>query len=285
MKTLLLVVALIVGFQLSAGAQTESMIPDTNTVKIIKTDQTELFGKVISQDAREVLFLTEDGRQIYIPQHMILKIEKTSAKEFSATGEYIGEDPFATRYTISTNGLPIRKGEHYINWTLAGPDIQLCYRDNLGVGVMTTWFATPVIGTIKYSHQISPKNHFAVGALIGTGSWAFPEFAGMLPYVSFSQGSRTRNFAISVGYVGLKNDEDSYSAALVGFGGLAKMNSKLSFVFDSMLIMDENDPVMLIMPSLRWHSKNNSAFQITFGGVWVDGDTAPFPMLNWFKIL
>lgn len=285
MKTILLTLSLFIGLISCTFSQVDAQIPDTMLVKINKTDGTGLFGKIISQDAREVLVLTEDGRQIYIPQHMIQSIEKTQPKDFSITGEYIGEDPFATRYTITTNGLPIRKGEHYINWTLAGPDIQLCFRDNLGIGVMTTWFATPVIGTVKYSHQISPKNHFAVGALIGTGSWAFPEFAGVLPYVAFSQGTRTRNFAISVGYVGLKYDEDTYSAALIGLGGLSKMNTKLSFVFDSMLILDENEPVAYIMPGLRWHTKTNSAFQITFGGIWVDGDTAPFPMLNWFKIL
>jgi hypothetical protein len=286
MKKFVLSIFLLVSLQLVAFSQYETTLPDTGKVIIIKTDKTEMVGTVISQDAREILFLTEDGRQIYIPQHTILKIEKITKADISATGEYIGEDRFATRYTISTNGLPIRRGEHYINWTLVGPDIQLCYRDNLGIGVMTSWFGTPVIGTVKYSHQLSEKNHIAVGALLGTGSWAMPEFAGMLPYVAFSQGTRTRNFAVSIGYVGIRDGQDTYSAGLIGLGGMAKMNAKLSLVFDSMVVMNgEDDPFALIMPGLRWHTNKNSSFQITFGGVVVGDDTIPFPMLNWFNIL
>jgi len=48
---------------------------DTSTYRIIKTDGGELIGQIQSQDAREILLLTKNNRQIYIPQHTIKKLK------------------------------------------------------------------------------------------------------------------------------------------------------------------------------------------------------------------
>ena len=116
-----------------------SLAKDTNTYIIVKNDGSQLIGKILSQDAREVLILTKDNRQIYIPQHVIKEITKIDSKKFNSAGDYIGEDKFATRYFITTNGLPIKKGEHYVQWNLFGPDFQFGIGEDLGIGIMTSW--------------------------------------------------------------------------------------------------------------------------------------------------
>ena len=59
---------------------------DTNRYKIIKTDGGELNGEIIKQDNRELLLKTIDGREVYIPQHLISKIVKLSPLELNEKG-------------------------------------------------------------------------------------------------------------------------------------------------------------------------------------------------------
>ncbi|MBN2807328.1 MAG: hypothetical protein JXR22_11785 [Prolixibacteraceae bacterium] len=213
---------------------------------IEKFDGVKFFGKVISLDDREVLIETEDLGRIYIPKHLIREISPVLVK---ADENYLTEELFATRYFITTNGLPIKKGENYIQWNLYGPDFQFGVADNFGVGVMTSWAAIPIIGTAKYSRNLGKNTSMALGLLAGTGSWAFPEFGLLLPYVSFTLGDRRNNLTFSTGYGKIFYQEDEYNyntgvsnevnrsegRFLLSIAGLAKINEKFSLVFDSFI--------------------------------------------------
>ena len=168
--------------------------------RIVKNDGGELIGKILQKDAREILVRTIDNREIYIPQHVIKELIPLKPGDFNARGSYVGEDPFSTRYFLTTNGLPVGKGNHYMQWSWLGPDIQFGLKNNIGVGLITTWVGIPLIATVKKSYSISDKSQFAIGALIGTGSWAAPKWGGALPYVTLSFGDRQRNVAFSAGY-------------------------------------------------------------------------------------
>ena len=100
-----------------------------------KFDGTKFIGTIISQDEREVLMDTKDMGRFYIPKHLIKEIKPIFQDE---KDHYLTEELFATRYFITTNGLPIKKGENYIQWNLYGPDFQFGVADNFGVGGMTS---------------------------------------------------------------------------------------------------------------------------------------------------
>ncbi len=217
---------------------------------VIKNDGTQFVGKLISRDAREVLIDTRNLGEIVIPMHEIREIREAKATELSATGEYIPAEVFSTRYFITTNGLSIEKGESYIQWNLYGPDFQFGVSDNLGVGVMTTWFGTPLIGTAKYSIDLPGNASAGVGLLAGTGSWAAPEFALLLPFGVFTLGDRVSNINFSFGYGGVFYKESNYDPIrhrdienrvsdgrfLFSIAGMAKAGKKLSLVFDSFIV-------------------------------------------------
>jgi len=105
MKVLIIIIGFLFVFQ-GVNAQVDTVsnsISDSSKVqtqlyKIIKTDGGELVGEIIEQDSREIFFKTHDGRQFYIPQHSIKEIVKLDAKEFNKQGNFVGEEPFATRY-------------------------------------------------------------------------------------------------------------------------------------------------------------------------------------------
>ena len=124
--TLILAMATSLSFSQTDSTATQQLAVKQDTVlhRITKTDGDKLIGIILKQDSREILLLTKDKREIYIPQHIIEKIEELSTSDFNNKGVFVGEDKFATRYFLTTNGLPIKKGDHYVQWNLFGPDFQ-----------------------------------------------------------------------------------------------------------------------------------------------------------------
>ncbi len=296
------------------------VVQDTNVYRIIKTDGQELIGTIVSSDAREVLFKTSDGREFYVPQHVIKEIVLVDSDNYNNRGEYVGEDKFATRYFITTNGLPIKKGEHYVQWNLFGPDFQFGLGENFGVGVMASWIGMPIIGTIKKSWELGEKTQFAVGGLVGTGTWIAPEWGGALPFATLSFGSRKSNIAFSAGYGAVWFGNGAEGRAITSVAGMVKIAPKVSLVFDSFILMpgqtetrtysstysqynsstgqyedhtetysyDVRKPLFaLIMPGVRWHVDDKRAFQFGFSGIVADNDVLPIPvpMVQWYRSL
>jgi len=307
MKTLFTTLLLLL-FSLSAYCQTDTSEMDEQTYRILQNDGTEIIGKILKKDAREILILTTDGREILVPQYVVKKIEAVSNTDFNAKGVYVGEDKFASRYFLTTNGLNIKKGEHYVQWNLFGPDVQFAVTDNLGVGAMTSWIGIPLIGTIKYSKEIDDNTHVAVGALVGFGSWLAPDIGGALPYGTLSFGNRTKNIAFTGGYGAVWVDGFTEGRALASVAGMAKISSKVSFVFDSFILLPGGERTVydwdyltgvgssyteprpgfaVLVPGLRWHQSEGTAFQFGFAGILADGEAipVPIPMVQWFRSL
>jgi hypothetical protein len=320
MKILLFLFSFICLSHFSISQNDTIAVQDTNTYRFIKTDGGELIGKILKQDEREVLILTTDNRKIYIPQHTIKEMVIVKTSDFNNKGEFIGEDKFATRYFITTNGLPMKKGEHYVQWNLFGPDFQFGLGENFGVGIMTSWVGMPIIGTIKKSWEINEKTQFAVGGLIGTGSWALPDWGGALPFGTLSFGNRSKNLAISGGYGAIWQNGDLKGRALTSIAGMIKISPKISLVFDSFILLagktetitntyqdyvynpsngqyelqnitytyqNSKPGFAMLIPGVRWHQEEGKAIQFGFTGVVAEGELLPIPipMVQWYRSL
>ncbi|MFT7344892.1 MAG: hypothetical protein ACI9XP_001481 [Lentimonas sp.] len=320
MKTIIILISFLCLSGISFTQNDTTVKQDTITYRFIKTDGGELIGKILSQDAREVLIVTKDNRKIYIPQHTIKEMVAVKNSDFNAKGDFIGEDKFATRYFITTNGLPIKKGEHYVQWNLFGPDFQFGLGKNLGVGIMTTWIGMPIIGTIKKSWEIGDNAQFALGGILGTGSWIAPDFGGALPFGTLSFGDRSANVAISGGYGAIWGDGETNGRTITSVAGMIKVSPKLSLVFDSFILLrgkketetytfqeyvynestnqyeyqqathtrDITKPgFALLIPGIRWHQEEGKAIQFGFSGAVIDGYVVPIPipMVQWYRSL
>lgn len=299
------------------GQQDTTTVCEKQLVKIIQTDKTELIGYILKEDEREIQFETQDGRRIFIPQYVIKEIVPIKDADFNVKGDYVGEDIFATRYFITTNGLPLKKGEHYVQWNLFGPDFQFAINERFGVGLMTSWLAVPIIGTAKYSFDINERSQFAVGALLGTSSWAAfsgANFGGVLPFATISHGDRKANIAVSAGYGAIWLGGDVSGRALTSIAGMIKVGPKISLVFDSFIVLKgrpeeytyteyiyNNQTMMydevqvtetrsapglaLLIPGIRWHQEEGKAFQFGFTGIASQGELfpVPIPMVQWYR--
>jgi len=150
MKNLLLLCYFIFVSLLSSA-----QISDTTKYSIVtKTDGKQFRGIIQSQDIREVIIKTNQLGLVAIPKHEIEDIKECEAEEIDEKSEL-----FSTRYFITTNGFPLRKKEAYVQFSLYGVDFQTAITNNINVGIMTSWIAIPVIGTIKYSKQVRSNLH------------------------------------------------------------------------------------------------------------------------------
>jgi hypothetical protein len=262
---------------------------DSSEYVVTQNDGNEINGRIVKNNPQELIIKTEDGRYVSIPQYRIKKITKLDP---NATDPDV-EDLFATRYFITTNGLPIKKGEHYAQLNLWGGDFQFGVGDNLGVGIMTSWIGAPLIGTIKKSWIINDHAQFAAGALVGTMSWFGWDKAGALPYATLSFGDRSKNVAISGGLGGVTGENrygvrSSSGTVLMSVAGMVKVSRTVSIILDSFVVIPEPDlTVALIMPGVRWHKKRGEAFQFGFAGIITSEGSVPvpIPMVQWYYSL
>ncbi|HBB90955.1 MAG: hypothetical protein A2X22_07080 [Bacteroidetes bacterium GWF2_49_14] len=265
---LILAAALMIFITMAAGAQNQT---DTTSVqhKVIKQNGIAFVGKILSQDAREILMETNDIGLVYIPKHEVKEIIQIQQGEKPITGGL-----FATRYFLTTNGFSIKKGDNYVQWNLFGPDFQFGVVDNFSMGIMTSWVGMPVIGTTKYSHQIADGIYGGIGFLGGTGSWAYPEYGLLLPYGFLTLGNRMNNINVSAGYGALfmersemiytiqntptewstnsytmtdNTHNDSEGRMLMSVAGMFRINSKFSFVFDSFIMLPGKEETYKIL--------------------------------------
>jgi hypothetical protein len=276
---------------------------DTTTYRIIKTDGGELVGQILRQDENNLLLLAEDGRKVLIPQHLIaqlVKLETTSPGE----DDNYGEDKFATRYFITTNGLPLKKGEHYVQWNLYGPDLQFSVGKNFGIGIMTTWIGMPIALNFKKSFTLGEKAQLAVGSIFLTGSWFSTDLGAALPFGTLSFGDRSKNMAVSAGYGVIWINGQPFGRALTGAAGMIKISRNLSLVLDSFMMLpgksktitttvngetssrtQENQFFGMFIPGIRWHQTETKAFQFGFVLLHTGGELAqaPIPMVQWYR--
>lgn len=294
---------------ISTEYYSQDYVDTTKTDKkyVITTNDGGVFiGTIIQQDSREVLILTEDKGEVAIPKYQIKTMEELDPTKVNSKGEYVGNEVFSTRYFITTNGLPIEKGENYIQWNLYGPDIQFGVGKNFGVGVMTSWLGMPIIGTLKYSIPVNKNLSFGAGALLGTGSWVSINSGGILPFGVVTIGDRKTNLNLSGGYVAISLDGDTQGRGLFSIAGMAKVGKSVSLVFDSFImaaggyretteynpttgnyetVMKRRPGGALLLPGVRLQMEQKSAFQFGFGGLVFDGELVPFPvpMVQWFR--
>ncbi len=264
-------------------AQTGNILSDSTLNKqvvIIKNDGTKFIGKIIEKNEREILVTENDlFGSFYIPLHEIRDIRNVTQRAMG------GSSVFSTRYFLTTNGLGMEKGEKYALLNYFGPEIHSAVADDFTMGLMTTWAAIPLIGSMKYSFRFNDNFHMSIGTLLGTLSWINFSGAGILGYGSVTFGNYINNFTASFGYLGITYEGDSFNAPLLSFAALFKVGRGIQFVGDSFIYLGEQEKVAVIVPGLRFERPSRrSSIQVGIGGAVIDGEAVPvpIPIFSWF---
>ncbi|MGB0850432.1 MAG: hypothetical protein ACPGTP_04250, partial [Bacteroidia bacterium] len=197
-------------FSLNTLAQTEPVKSDsTKQLYIVtKTDGAEFYGYIISDDGRELLLETINIGKLYITKSDIKSIKKienttTTVNEDGTVEEYqefrdVG--PFTTRAYFTTNALPIKKGENYALIHLYGPEVHFGVKDNLSLGVMSSWIASPIAVAAKYSFYQEENTSVALGSIVGSSGYLLNSqgFFG-LHWLTATKGTGQKNISVSGG--------------------------------------------------------------------------------------
>jgi len=261
MKKIFLFFLLMIAFSFKGVSQTDSLSKqDSNKVVVVTYDGKEFIGKILSDDGREMLILTDMTGKVFIKKENVKKIVKVTDDEI-VNNEYVEESPFTTRYAFTNNALPIKKGQNYAMWNLFGPEVHFAVTSKLNLGVMTTWLFSPVAVAAKYTFsKEGAKLYASAGTLLGTSGWINSKGFGGLHWLSLTKGNRKNNITISGGWGYMSSQrtlyvEGSYpinggtytpiptlkasmlSGPLFSASGIVQIGSKTSFVFDNMLLL------------------------------------------------
>ena len=258
MKKLLSTFFLILAFCVSSFAQ------PTNDLKVIQlTNGNEYTGTIISDDGREMLFESTTLGKIYLKKMEIKSISNYKEDDFVIINdEKIKSTSFSTRYSFTTNALPIKKKDNYYMINLWGPEFHVAIADNFNVGVMTSWIGSPFAVAAKYSFQTkNPKLNFSVGQIAGSGGYFSLNTLLSLSFANVTLGDRDRNITFGGGYFVFDNNSQMVkpgtynynpntfqydyqytnrkaTQGLVGsVGAHLRISEKASFIFDSMFGM------------------------------------------------
>ena len=279
---------LFLGNTVNAQSDTSEFV--RSKIYVVTTMNGGIFvGPIITDNAQVLVIKTNDRGEVSIPKYQVKSMKELEEGQLNKDGEYVSDPLFATRYFITTNSFPMKKGDNYICKNLFGPEAHFGVGEKFGIGVMTSWFGFPIIGTVKYSVNLGENANLGIGALVGTGSWASPDWFGALPFGTLTFGTRKSNINFSAGYGAVSDGGGPEGTALFSVAGAIGGGGKISFVFDSFIFPanGSQSTIALIIPGIRMQTNDNKAFQIGFAGAYFDGDVIPLPipMVTWFRRL
>jgi hypothetical protein len=272
MKKLFSILILSVILHVVASAQ------PTETLRIIKLNNgNEYIGRILSDDGREMLIETNNVGKIYVQKSEVKSITDYNADDFTILNdEKVKSTAFSTRYTFTTNALPIKKKDNYYMLNLWGPEFHVAVADNFNLGVMSTWIGSPLAVAAKYSFQTkNPKLNFSVGEIAGSLGYFNLNTYLSLSFANMTIGDRDKNITLAGGYgifdfnqtkfvpgtyyydyvqgsylnmeTGVRTEnipsvKRKATKGLIGsVGAHLRISDKASFVFDSMFGLMQND--------------------------------------------
>lgn len=211
---MLLLTATFAPTMLFAQEEIKTEVPDSTEREkyVIRLNNgREHVGYIIEDDGREVKFESLKVGIIFIKKTDISTMKPVNKKETVQLedGSFRFSGPFTTRYHLTTNALPIKKGENYALLRGVGPEVHFALTDRMSVGIMTTWVAAPLILALKYTIPTKdPKLNFGIGSLLGSSTIidGFQAGGGLL-WGMATYGDRFNNVTLSLGYsyIGMTN--------------------------------------------------------------------------------
>jgi hypothetical protein len=212
-------------------------------VSLRLTDGSVLIGKVVSQDERQIRFVTRSGVEVVVPRAAVASMDGAPR---AAGDEHVVDD---TRLFLAPTGRPLRKGagyfsDHYILF----PGVAYGLTDNItlagGVSLIPTvpvdeqaFFFTPKVGARLGRHVA-----LSAGGLFLTAGGSEGESL-KVGYVVGTWGTPERSLTAGVGLGGIGDDDfgDRRDPAqpMLMLGGAWRLSNRLSLLTENWLLPDE----------------------------------------------
>jgi hypothetical protein len=271
MKTVLQIFMIII---MLIGIETIFAQTDTTAIyRITLTDDSELIGKIISENDSLLVFVTNAGLELSLDWEMV------KGKEI-VQGDWDGEtflrsDPNKTRLLFSPTGRTLPAGEGYFSvYEIFFPFLAIGVTDFLTLSGGMSLFP----GADEQIIYVAPKlrvlhlyNFDLSGGVLycHTSESDFGIFYGVTSYGS-SRASLT--FGLGWGYV----DGETAESPAIMFGGEIQLSNSVKLISENWKLPEEEDFILSF--GLRFFGEHLAA---DFGLVTTTGETSGFPFIPW----
>lgn len=140
-----------------------------------------------------------------------------------------------SRYFFAPSAYNLEKGELYYNSLyFLVHDVQYGITDQFSMGMGTTVFGIPFYVTPKITIPVNEKSSFAIGDLLGIGTWG-TKITGNLLYVTHTYGGSYNNFSVGGGYLYLGGADilNKTNSAVFNLSGLVQFSSHIYFISEN----------------------------------------------------
>jgi hypothetical protein len=285
--------------QVNSQPAIDSLNTADTTLKYVVVElenNTSITGKKVSDDGREIGIMTVDKGLILIPKYQIRTIT-VSATMPTVGGKKVFPNPHPSRYFYSPSGIPLKKGEGYIQaiYYLAFQG-QYALTDHWSIGVTTTYIACPLLINVKYTNTLhksadGKKNiYLATGIQAGSLTWINPGSYLGLGYAGLTFGNSESNITINGGVLASSFSDNYYSSGrssasqpAISLSWNQRVSSNASFMGEVWLLGN----TIVGGPGMRFYSgrKNTIDFAILGGADLSSGGYGIFgiPFISWTR--
>jgi hypothetical protein len=270
-------------------------------------DGTVITGKKVSDDGREMGIMTQDKGLILIPKFQIKSIELAASLP-TVGGKRVFPNPHPSRYYYSPSGLPMKKGEGYVQaiYFLAY-QAQYALSDHWSVGVSAPLWASPFLVNVKYTNTLKEsadgKNNIYLATGIQAGSLTFidPGTWFGIGYAGLTFGNAESNVTINGGVLGTSTygylytipDPNSFWGGEAVYGRSSQARPAVSFCWNKRFSPTASfmGEVWLVGglglvggPGMRFYSGRKSAVDVAVLGGIVDAEGFfGIPFVSWTR--
>lgn len=215
--------------------------PTKRTYSILLKDGTQLRGELVRQDSSEAVIRTPNLGEVRLKSDQIVRIEQVGAQ---AEGAYF-PNIFSQTMRITPSAFSAEKGRlYYRNYFVYLSQFEYGITENWSVGTTFFSFYPSALFSLntKVSLPVSSRVRLGVNAqyaAIQTDGFLFNGGRGSLEGIGYLQGlvttgDRRNNTTFGLGW-SISNGDVSRN--IVGtFGLVRKVNAKLSFISENMIL-------------------------------------------------
>jgi len=246
-------------------------------VRVVLNDGTELIGRIISQDAATIDFMTTGGLQVQILRSMVKEIEPLEGEV--RDGEYRRIDPNGTRLFFGPTARPLKSGRGYFS----AYEIFLA---SLAIGIGDVFSMAGGMSLLPGAEQqlffLAPRIFASVGSsvdvaagLLYGGVTGEEDNAGIV-YGVTTVGSPYVSLTLGLGYGFSGDDFAEDPIILAGFE--AQLSSSVKFISENWIVVGSDViPVSFGIRFFGDHLAADFAFFYPLGSEEMEG----FPFVPW----
>ena len=242
-------------------AQQQPWIDTLSMQSIERHDGTELRGRVVAMNAREVTIALADGTRLVLPKHLVRSIVSLEGPQPQAAGAAVQ----TSTYFVTSSALPMPKGTSTLQFNIAGVALEAFPTERLSIGVLSSWISAPIIATAMVRMPLAENVWLGAGGIVGWGGSMADRNLFAAPTLTLSVKSGSTNFSLTGGYGFTSLKVETYAspdyAALQGTSQLTsprayaalgvslKLARKIRLIVDAFMISGSGT---LTLPDGKW---------------------------------